>query len=366
MDWKNSILNAIVPFRGLARGANSVMDSFGDLIDSIVGYYRKGIGKLSKGADNLFDSYTSSGMTDKEKETLDYSQQLKQEFFDKNESVPAQVQQYKDAGLNAMLIAGGGPSVSASSAPAPGSAGSGSPLDLLGMILNFAVQKQHVDNESALVEGRDLYNRSGAARNDATTERIRALIGPEKAKFEAETNRLIASLDNMAVERKLNESKISVNQAEAAVKIQDAAIKAIEAKHADEYWENYLTLQFLQGQLSKSQISRNYIEMREIEQEITNLQTANDNMIKEGIGIVLKNGAMAHEFEILGVQSAHESANQWIDHAERVSGIVTDIVGTAADVYSSVTGRGMMRAAVSRADTYRHDVLSRIGSRRRP
>lgn len=134
---------------------DKITDSFGDLMHA-----------LSSGIKSWFKKTTGSGMTNAEQEiaatSLRNQQILNQEeydrkidFFERFESPAAQVRQYKEAGLNPMLLAGSGAGAAASGGV--GSAGSApaqssSMVDFLGSILGFVFKKKQLDQEKSLRE----------------------------------------------------------------------------------------------------------------------------------------------------------------------------------------------------------------------
>lgn len=105
--------------------------------------------------------------------------------------------------------------------------------------------------------------------------------------------------------------------------------------------------------LKSATASRNRVEARYLEQQITNLITENDNMLKEGIGIVLENGKLAHEFDILGKEAANTDKRIRQENAARVIHMVTDCVDSAVGVVGAASGVGGAMATMSRAASYR-------------
>ena len=134
---------------------DSITDGFGDFMyllkTSVLSWLKK---------------TTGSGMTNAEREiaatSLRNQQVLNQEeydrkidFYERFESPEAQVRQYKEAGLNPMLLAGSGAGAAASGGV--GSAGSApaqsaSMTDILGSILGFMFKKKQLDQEKSLRE----------------------------------------------------------------------------------------------------------------------------------------------------------------------------------------------------------------------
>lgn len=286
----------------------------------------------SKEFTNLIKSYTGSGMTDSEKETLDYQQDLKESFYNAHESMPAQVAQAQEAGLNPMTVFGNGASVSSSSAPsAAGSGASGSPLDLLGMLLNFKVEQQKVNIMKEQSDSVIQRNYGNAESGFASAERTRSLVQSEIANLDARTATEKESLENKRVERELMKANISKAQASTLLDVKQTALLAQQEKFGDQYWQNVVQLQQLDAQYEQALISKNQVEIRMIEHQITNLQTANDNMIKEGVKISLESGKLKKEINLLGIDEKYASS-------EKVVGMVTDGIDSVSGIVSSVTG----------------------------
>lgn len=212
---------------------------------------------------------TGSGMTDAEKElaltSLSNQQILNQQeydrkidFYERFESPAAQVRQYKEAGLNPMLLAGSGAGAAASGGV--GSAGSApaqssSMADILGSLLGFMTKKKQLDQEKALrmyenETQRLQVNNYGAYLAALTTGQEQKnsvffeafgvdMQGKEadiKAK-EAQANYLNEVAGSEVVRRALMESGIRLNDSVTAInEIQKAVIKAQE-KYSDSYFK---------------------------------------------------------------------------------------------------------------------------------
>lgn len=233
-------------------------DSIGDLLHV-----------FSSGIMSWFKKVTGSGMTTSEQEiaatSLRNQQVLNQEeyerkidFYERYESPAAQVRQYKEAGLNPMLLAGSGAGASASGGV--GSAGSApaqssSMTDILGSILGFVFKKKQLDQEKALREYENETQRLQVTnygaylaaltkgqqqKNDTFYEAFGVdMQGKEadiKAK-EAQANYLNEVAGSEVVRRSLMESGIRLNDSVTAInEIQKAIIKAQE-KYSDRYFK---------------------------------------------------------------------------------------------------------------------------------
>lgn len=242
-------------------------DIVGSIIDSI-----------SKPIDNLIKGSTGSGMTDADIEasnmTLKNQQILNQEewerkidFYSRFESPSAQVRQYKEAGLNPMLLGGSGASVSASGGVgSPGSASaqasSGVLGSILGSILGMVTKFKQISTEKALTsESNDI------RRYAAETERLQAqnygaylaaltegqnqknnvfyeAFGVDMQNKEADTKAKEAQASYLyevagseTVRRRLMESGIRLNDSQTAMNEVQKAILLAQEKYSDRYFK---------------------------------------------------------------------------------------------------------------------------------
>lgn len=122
---------------------------------------------LSDVASNYAKKYGETGLTDREKETVDYQTEAqtklndeeydrKIDFYERFESPEARVRQFKEAGLNPMLLAGNGASVSASggvgsagaaAAPSSPEGGLASIIGTIMQVKNFKLQQRAIESE---------------------------------------------------------------------------------------------------------------------------------------------------------------------------------------------------------------------------
>lgn len=224
---------------------------------------------LSTSLESWLKKVSGSGLTSAEQElaetTLRNQQVLNQQeydrkidFYERFESPIAQVRQYKQAGLNPMLLAGSGAGAAASGGV--GSAGSAPassvPMaDILGSILGFVTKKKQMDQEKALREYENETQRLQVTnygaylaaltkgqeqKNDTFYEAFGVdMQGKEadiKAK-EAQATYLNEVAGSEVVRRSLMESGIRLNDSQTAInEIQKAIIKA-QSKYADKYFK---------------------------------------------------------------------------------------------------------------------------------
>lgn len=333
---------------------------------------------LGKTVGKIFDRAAGSGMSDAEKESsalsLRNQQELNQQeydrkldFYNRFESPLAQVLQYKNAGLNPMLLGDGsivsssGGIGSAGSAPASTSAGDPSIfVSLLGTLLNFKAKQRQLDIENKAIDIQanrlpsEIHRNLGSGEASfARADEIRLLASKKAEQLDAQTSVYKEDLNLKKVQEELARADISKKEADAALSIRQEALLAIQEQYNDKYWENTVLLQDYEMDLKSATASRNRVEARYLEQQITNLITENDNMLKEGIGIVLENGKLAHEFDILGKEAANTDKRIRQENAARVIHMVTDCVDSAVGVVGAASGVGGAMATMSRAASYR-------------
>lgn len=227
---------------------------------------------IASGISNLFNKVTGSAMTDAETQaadtTLKNQQILNQEeydrkidFYERFESPQARVAQYKAAGLNPMLLAGNGASVSASggvgsAGSAPASTNSGDVLgSVLGSILGAVTKTKQINMEREM-RSRDLDIKSkqidaySAYLNAMTTGQNQKndvfyeAFGVDMANKQADTVAKDAQahyLNEVAtselVRRNLMESGIRLNDSQTACNEVQKAILAAQAKYTDRYFK---------------------------------------------------------------------------------------------------------------------------------
>lgn len=229
--------------------------------------------------ESLIAKVTGNKMTGAEEQaaalSFDNSQKLaeqdyerKIDFYERFESPEARVRQYKDAGLNPMLLAGNGASVSASGGVGAGSApvqsSSGSALGgVLSAILGTVTKMQQINTERSLTSSQQDINRYQAetARIQATNygAYLSALTTGQNQKNEvfyeafgvdmqnkqadtkakeAQASYLYEVAGSEVVRRSLMESGIRLNDSQTAMnEVQKAILKAQE-KYSDRYFKS--------------------------------------------------------------------------------------------------------------------------------
>lgn len=256
------------------------------------------LGATAYVAKSIYDDHRHLRTADREAAALSLSnqQQLneeeferKQEFYEQYESPAAQVRQYKDAGLNPMLL-GGGAGVSASggigsagSAPASNTLSSGMDFgSLISSVLGYDMQKKQMQQQMAIADKEIALKRelglgelavhqsqadalnsyyasltTGQNNENRVFDTVfgwRARAAEDEHKFKAEeTNRLKQLLENDAVQKKLLEKNLRLADADLAIKQFMSAQESAKAKYAEEYWNATAQIQSATAALQQGQ-----------------------------------------------------------------------------------------------------------------
>lgn len=303
-------------------------------------------GFLDSIMDNLIKHYGHTGATDQFIEEANIqleNQQILNEdewqrklyFYENYESPSAMVRQYKQAGLNPMLLAGGGASVSASGGiGSPGSAQGGhdSSADPLAAILSIAglAMRQSQFHQNLEIEKQ----RVGVSEYEAETRRIqvqnqnemwKSIINLNQQRYDFNEQFYPASLENVYAQTDALYQQIRTGQADAALKwagvsrakaetalaIRQEALLRIQEKHAELYYSYQNSLMYYQSQLAKTQSE---FERRTLEKRIKIVDKNLDLMMQEEVGRILENGLKGYDFSTFGQQNARA----WIDTGANV------------------------------------------------
>lgn len=293
LDSAASYLNS----SGLFSGAKG----YGTYLGSVLSNLGNALNQLLTGdsLENLIKSLTHSGITDEARETMDLqleNQQLlnqqeydrKIDFYERFESPEAQVRQYKEAGLNPMLLAGSGAGASASggvgSAGSAGTAGSsgGNLLTAIASIAGImnqqkALQIQEQDANTRLYDAETrrqqsvdymAYLRSLTRNTDTRTDQLIELFPSTKLGVERQASYYLELCKSEAGRRALMASQVNINEAEEAIKWRQEAILAAQEDNADAYFKATAELQEAYADLARTQSN---FERRTLEKRIEGL-----------------------------------------------------------------------------------------------
>lgn len=255
----------------LTRQSSGTSDGLFGLFDNTLG--KKGLGGIlntisgaisqiltGDSLENLIKYWTHSGITNEAKETMDLqleNQQLlnqqeydrKIDFYEQYESPEARVRQYKEAGLNPMLLAGGGAGVSASggvgSAGSAGTAGAsgGDPVGLISALASVMYKGKELEIRNYEAETHRLqatdyadYLRAMAAQTRQRTTQEAERFPLDMASLEQQIGLLKSQIHRTDIQALLDQAGIKKTEQEAAVLAYEATIKYAQANYADEYY----------------------------------------------------------------------------------------------------------------------------------
>lgn len=288
---------------------------------------------FGRGVQNLFKKFTSAGMTDAQREAADYElgmqrelneeeYQRKIDFYERYESPQAQVNQYKNAGLNPALMYGYGASVSASggigsagSASVPSESGE-SVSSLLSVLVGAALQNKQLGQQ------KDLRNRELDLK-DRELELYGTLVGSQSRNIDARTvyqntvnmyedsfrkwtvenlkdtsSELKSRLKNYEVQRLLGLSQVARNDAETSMLMVQERIARIDEKYRSRIAAAQARVSELQASLlatqDKFQAQLLQSELNIAAQQVTSL--------------ILSNGISAKDF---GYYDSNRKFSRW-------------------------------------------------------
>lgn len=315
---------------------------------------------ISEALKSWISQETGMAMTGAQKETMDYQgewnnrlaeadYQRKQEFYEKYESYGAQVRQMQDAGLNPALMYGNGASVSASGGVGSGSvsAPSAGSSEILGALVNLGLRSAQMKQERELREQQmaieseknKSYQRylDAMSRGQEISNEFRAALESSKLEnIQQNTSLLQEKIKTEEVSRRLMESGISQNEADAALKLRQATLLEIEAKYKDEYLRLQNDYQSLVNDLQRT---TNPLVARHLAAQIREINAHADKLMEEAALVVLErdgqaitNGLLAKDFNTWNKTYKRNAAQSWIRTGASVVGAAAGVVGAGAAV----------------------------------
>lgn len=316
------------------------------------------INQILKGGsmENLLKYWTHSGMTDEARETMDYqlaNQQLlneqeygrKIDFYERYESPEAMVRQYKEAGLNPMLLAGGGAGASASggvgSAGSAGTAspGSGDPLSFIAALANVMykgkeLEIRNYEAETHRMQSMDYmeYLRSLTGKTNVETQQMQDIYPQKKELVVQQTNYYSELARSEDGRRRLMQSGIDLNDAEKALKLREDAILAAQEKYADKYFRAVAALSYYQARIANTQSE---FERETLAKRIEGLNYQVSDMLFEA---ALKSKAFTN-YNAMQVR-------EWLNTGSRV---LSSLGGVALGVSGLSSGAAAINQATSAA-----------------
>lgn len=353
----------------LFRGLRSILKTSDPIVDAIrnsdspfISAFKSVTDQLPFLLDNLLNYYGHTGMDDRTREEMDYQlhnqQQLNQEayerqidFYERFQSPSALVSQYKDAGLNPMLLAGSNPGASATSQPSGSAAGAshsgGDIMGLLSTVFSMFMKASQFDESMNLEK-----MRVGVAQFDAETRRHQVenqkslwdtIIRLNNQKFDYNEQLYPASIDNLnaqtanlqqlvrsgVADESLKRAQIDRVEAETALAVRQEALLQIQQKHADKYYSLQNSLLYYQSQIVSTQIE---FERRTLEKRIQIVSKQLDLMVLDATGKVLQNGLAGYDFSTFKQRNAREWVNTGVRAVTALAGLAggAGMLGKAA------------------------------------
>jgi hypothetical protein len=316
------------------------------------------INQILKGGsmENLIKYWTHSGMTDEARETMDYqlaNQQIlneqeygrKIDFYEQYESPAAMVRQYKEAGLNPMLLAGSGAGASASggvgSAGSAGTAspGSGDPVSLIASLANVMfrgkeLEIRNYEAETHRMQSMDYmqYLRSLTGKTDVETEQLKDIYPQKKELLEQQTNYFYELCASEQGHQALMRAGVDVQEAQKALLLRQDAILAAQEKYAEKYFSAVAALEYYQSQIAKT---TSKFESETLKKRIEGLNYTVSDMLFQA---ALK----AKSFE----NFSQNNIREWLNTGSRV---VSALGGVALGVSGLSSGAAAINQATSMA-----------------
>lgn len=238
------------------------------------------------------------------------SYERQNEFYDAHQSMPAKVQEYRDAGLNPMGLGAAG--VGATSAPSVDSAvnpGGSAAIDVLGQILNYKLQTRAMDLEDKRIgiEGKDVASK--------VEQRTQETLYQQKVNEWFETNQTVAINESIArtndalehintqrTEQALNEAGVTKDYAQAALTAQLEIEKIIDNKYRDAWNRVNNNLARAQAKAANAAAAASTARAAYDSAAIENLVAERTRIMNDALRIAAETGVIDAQLPILGLQ----------------------------------------------------------------
>lgn len=282
------------------------------------------------------------------------------EFYDNHMSMPAKVQEYQEAGLNPMGLAGGG--VGATSAPSVQQGAtptSSAATEVLSALLNYKTNMAQIDveKERNRIMGENVtsqieYRSEQKIYQQKLNSYIDEMQSASLEKIQAENDLLRAQFDTEETKQALNRAGISLENAQAALVAQEALQK--EFQNSPAYRQAELALQRAQANAQNASAAESYKNIKVMDKQIdvmdeqlhnveadTALKWAQTAQGKQ----MLKN--MGLEEKQLKFMIDHQQGDLIWKRVEQTVGMVKDVALGAGAVVAGATGLSGLTGAAS-------------------
>lgn len=304
---------------------------------------------------------TQNHLTGNQKESNAWSAEQAQitrdwqeDFYNNHLSMPAKVQEYKDAGLNPYALAGSG--VGATSAPsgaqASGASAAVNPFpQILGSILDYSLKANELDIQRELLPFQKMNLASQANRNDTWSDYHGLDVQSQVAQRLAAAQLALQRIDTEESQAALNRAGIPVANARAALTLEEAYNKFIENNYADRYYGLRNDLQEAQIKRMNAAAAKDWKTVALMDKQIDMMDHQIDAIDASFLETVARTENLRQQTVILGIdedmkafQRDHQKAEFIMGQIQGYTGVVCDVVGAATDVVGTVYTAGMNKA----------------------
>lgn len=246
------------------------------------------------------------------------------EFYDNHLSMPAKVQEYQDAGLNPMALAGGGAGATSAPSVQPAASPDISGLtDVLGSLLNYKARMKDIEVREKGIDAMVAERAERTIQLHKINEWFETNQMANLGKIEAETNRAIA--------------QAATEEQKSALLYQQAVAEYIRNQYADAYEQSILKLREAEIAYKASATAENYARVTEINQHV-------QNMVLEGALIVAQTKNMDQVTKNLGIREDmlkfnkdHLRADKTWQRIGQTISAVQGVTGSVANIFSCFT-----------------------------
>lgn len=253
------------------------------------------------------------------------------EFYNNHLSMPAKVEEYEEAGLNPMGLAGSGAGATSAPAVQPAETPESSGLvNLLGSLLSYKAQMARVEVDRQRVD----VERESVASQIALREERR--ITQEKINAWYDTNQ-VANLDKIESETARNLEIARTEQEKQALIFNQAVAQEIKNKYADTWERNALDLQQAELRYKESATAENYAAVRVANQRVQNMVLDAAYTVSKTENMQVCTSYLGIKTDMLQFDKEHQRADKiWQRIGQTISGI-EGVTRSAANVFSCFT-----------------------------